>query len=86
MITERFKDLLSDAKIKISDNLAKEIINQFLVTKRSLDQAALKESYLSYFPDTKLPEPPKPKEVVTEKVDSKEKSVKDNLKQRKKVD
>lgn len=63
---------MEQAKIPISENLVKEIMNQFLVTKKSLDQAALKESYLSYFPDTKLPKP-KPTKVAASKKESKKK-------------
>ncbi|KAJ8683199.1 hypothetical protein QAD02_018991 [Eretmocerus hayati] len=65
--------VLEPAKIKISEELANQIMNQFLVTKKTFDQSALKESYLSYFPDTKLPEIPQPKleEVETPKEKSK---------------
>ncbi|XP_031785211.1 leucine-rich repeat-containing protein 74B, partial [Nasonia vitripennis] len=64
---EKFKELLMDAKIQISDNLTNEIINQFLVTKKSLDLVALKKSYLSYFPNTELPTAPATQTKIIDK-------------------
>ncbi|XP_058792415.1 leucine-rich repeat-containing protein 74A-like [Phymastichus coffea] len=69
---DKFKELVEYAKIPITESLVKEIMNQFLVTKKFLDQAALKESYLSYFPDTELPKP-KSVVVVANKKDKKNK-------------
>ncbi|XP_011496561.1 PREDICTED: leucine-rich repeat-containing protein 74B-like [Ceratosolen solmsi marchali] len=53
---EDFMKILRDAKIRISDNLAKEIMNQFLVTKHTINQEELKISYKFFFPNTKLPD------------------------------
>jgi hypothetical protein len=47
---------VTQSKIKISDQLVYAIMNQFLATKRTVDQAALKLSYKSFFPNVKLPE------------------------------
>lgn len=84
-LSEKFKELLMDAKIQISQNLANEIMNQFLVTKKSLDLVALKESYRSYFPNTELPTPPPPKTKIIDKLDIEKKKKKKVLQKKKKV-
>ncbi|XP_014228862.1 leucine-rich repeat-containing protein 74B-like [Trichogramma pretiosum] len=54
-----FEALVKQSGIKLSENLINEIAKQFLVTRRMINLQEMKVSYLSYFPDTKLPLPQK---------------------------
>lgn len=76
--------MVNEHGLKISENLVKEIVKLFLVTKKFFNPNAMKESYLKYFPDTPIPKPKSPppeQELVTE--EKKGKKGKRNSKSRK---
>lgn len=71
--TDKFITTVEESGLKISENLAKQIAKLFLVTKKTMDPKALKDSYLEYFPDTEIPQPTPEPDPVKEKKDKKHK-------------
>ncbi|XP_047115943.1 leucine-rich repeat-containing protein 74B-like [Schistocerca piceifrons] len=58
---KKFRQLVEEFKIKLSENLVGQIMKNFQIGKKKVDPLAIKQYYMMLYPDTKLPEKKKKK-------------------------